>query len=101
MWHALEGWGIWAATGSVLLIALVLRWSSKKKAKAQWKGSRVVITGGSTGLGLALAKELVELGASVTILARNQENLNKAQSELSPLIRHDDVGSPISMEMEM
>jgi short-subunit dehydrogenase len=36
------------------------------------------VTGGSTGLGLCLATLLVKTGAHVSIVARNQEKLDKA-----------------------
>ena len=42
-------------------------------------GKSVVITGGSRGLGVALAKNLIRQGAQVTILARDQEELNRAE----------------------
>jgi NAD(P)-dependent dehydrogenase (short-subunit alcohol dehydrogenase family) len=42
-----------------------------------------LVTGGSKGLGLAIARELVEEGAKVVITARNQEQLAAAAAELS------------------
>ncbi|KAH6873977.1 oxidoreductase, partial [Coprinopsis sp. MPI-PUGE-AT-0042] len=50
-------------------------------------GKHVYITGGSSGLGLALAKLLVTKGAHVSIVARNQENLDSALAELEKLRR--------------
>lgn len=47
-----------------------------------FKGKHIVITGGSSGLGLALAKELATRGANVTLIARNQEKLETAKSEI-------------------
>jgi len=41
-------------------------------------GKVAIITGANSGLGLAIAKELVEKGAKVTLVARNKEKLNKA-----------------------
>ncbi|KAB2805388.1 SDR family oxidoreductase [Phaeocystidibacter luteus] len=45
---------------------------------------KTALVGGSTqGIGLASAKELASMGASVVLLARNEEKLKKAISELS------------------
>ncbi|KAJ7183200.1 oxidoreductase [Mycena filopes] len=41
-------------------------------------GLHIYITGGSSGLGLSLAQILVRKGAHVSIVARNQERLDKA-----------------------
>ncbi len=46
------------------------------------KGKSVVITGGSRGLGLAFAKILMEKGASVTLLARDPDELDSATAIL-------------------
>lgn len=48
-----------------------------------FKGKHVVITGGSSGLGLALAKELTGRGAVVVLIARNSEKLEKAREEIT------------------
>lgn len=42
----------------------------------------MIITGGSSGIGLSLAHEFGRQGASVVISARNAERLNAAQNEL-------------------
>ena len=47
-----------------------------------FKGKNVVITGGSSGLGLAIAKELATRGAIVTLIARNKEKLENAKAEI-------------------
>lgn len=52
-----------------------------------FKNQSVVITGGSRGLGFALAKELLREGAFVTILARDPVELQKAHMELVQLQR--------------
>jgi NAD(P)-dependent dehydrogenase (short-subunit alcohol dehydrogenase family) len=51
---------------------------------ASWhlRGKSALVTGGSQGIGRAIAAELVELGASVTIVARSQETLDRAVAEL-------------------
>ena len=46
-------------------------------------GKRVVVTGGSKGIGFAIAKEFLQEGAIVTITGRNQEDLDFASDELS------------------
>lgn len=43
----------------------------------------VVITGGSTGIGLATAKAFINAGASVWITGRNVDNLQKAEKEIN------------------
>ncbi len=45
-------------------------------------GRTGIITGGATGIGFAIARELARLGARVILASRNEENLRKAVSEL-------------------
>ena len=55
------------------------------KHYAQWydlRGKNVLITGGSRGLGLALAREFVSRGARIAICARDVEELERASSDL-------------------
>ncbi|MCX5849317.1 MAG: SDR family oxidoreductase [Deltaproteobacteria bacterium] len=47
-----------------------------------FKGKNIVITGGSSGLGLATAKELAARGAVVILIARNKEKLEAAKNEI-------------------
>lgn len=42
----------------------------------------IVVTGGGSGIGKQIAKNLVELSANVIILGRNQDKLKSAQSEI-------------------
>ncbi|KAG6329625.1 hypothetical protein ID866_9465 [Astraeus odoratus] len=55
--------------------------------KKKWdpKGKHVYITGGSQGLGLALAKDLAKRGANISIVARTQGKLDAALKELEAL----------------
>lgn len=50
-----------------------------------FRGATVVITGGSRGLGLALAEEALRQGANVVILARDVDELTQAQNHLQAL----------------
>ena len=46
------------------------------------KDKNVLITGGSSGIGLAIAKKCLSLGAKVTITGRNIDKLNNVSTEL-------------------
>jgi NAD(P)-dependent dehydrogenase (short-subunit alcohol dehydrogenase family) len=63
------------------------------------KDQVVIITGGGTGIGLATAKRLGELGAKVAIGSRNSANLEHGSAELrhaglDPLVVQVDVRLP-------
>ena len=48
------------------------------------KGKKVVILGGSGGIGLATAKTAAAEGAELIIVSSNQQRLNKALAQLQP-----------------
>ena len=48
-----------------------------------FQGKHVLVTGGRSGIGYAIAKQYLQLGASVTIASRKQEPLEAATKELS------------------
>ena len=50
-----------------------------------YAGKSVLITGGSSGIGLALSRALVKRGSNVTLLARRQTLLEEARKELDLL----------------
>lgn len=52
------------------------------KTSIEFNGKNALVTGGSRGLGLAIAGELAEKGAKVAICGRKQENLDTAVREL-------------------
>ena len=51
-------------------------------------GKSILVTGGSSGLGLSMAKHFADHGAKVAICGRNQDKLNKAADELNKLGSH-------------
>ena len=53
--------------------------------KNRFNQQHAIITGGSSGIGKAVAKLLVQEGANVSIIARDQEKLDQAQTELQAL----------------
>ena len=50
--------------------------------RIDFSGKHIFITGGSSGIGLALANLLAREGANITILARREELLNKSAAEI-------------------
>lgn len=54
-------------------------------------GKKVLITGGSSGIGRATAEELISKGAIVSITGRNKEKLERVASEINAIPIHLDV----------
>src|SRR5947209_3336414 len=54
-------------------------------------GRRALTTGGSRGLGRAMAQALAEAGADLLLVGREAENLEKARAEIAQLGRQIDV----------
>ena len=52
------------------------------EAHMDFTNKNILISGGSSGIGLALAKEMAAMGANITILARRKELLESALSEI-------------------
>lgn len=68
----LAGIGAWAITKALLA----------QKRKISFANKTVIITGGSRGLGLELARLLAEEGANLAICARDADELDRAKQEL-------------------
>lgn len=57
----------------------------KKKKHFSFSGRAVLITGGSRGLGLELARQLAAEGARLTLVARDPEELKRAEDDVGRL----------------
>jgi short-subunit dehydrogenase len=55
----------------------------QRRRRYSLAGKNVVITGGSRGLGLVLARECLRRGASVAVLARDKVELSRAHDDLT------------------
>jgi NAD(P)-dependent dehydrogenase (short-subunit alcohol dehydrogenase family) len=63
---------------------LAARRALRNQREISFEGRVVVITGGSRGLGLVLARQFVAEGARVCLLARDTEELDRARRQLPP-----------------
>jgi len=75
---------LWLVACALLALFFALCFFLKQSApKLTIAGRRVVLTGGSSGIGLATAKILAAQGANVAIIARDSTRLRKAADEIS------------------
>jgi short-subunit dehydrogenase len=58
-------------------------WTTRALRRFSFQGKRVLVTGGSRGLGLVLARQLADRGARLVIVARDREALERARVELA------------------
>lgn len=72
-WLVGAGLGYWAVR------------SRQAPVASDLKGQVALVTGGSRGLGLLIARELARLGCKLAICARDEEELRRAQGELEQL----------------
>jgi NAD(P)-dependent dehydrogenase (short-subunit alcohol dehydrogenase family) len=72
----------WMSFGAVLGAAIVARGVVRRLTAYDVRGKVALVTGGSRGLGLVIARELVEQGARVAICARRQFELDRARQDL-------------------
>ena len=80
---------------------LALRVLIRAKRRVSLEGSVILITGGSRGLGLILARKFAEQGALLALCARNLRELESARVDLlkrgarKVFIKTCDVGDPV------
>jgi len=75
-----NNWLAGAVVGAGVLTALAV-WG-KAKRQINFKDKVVLITGGSRGLGLVLAREFAREGAKIAVCSRNAEELTAAKREI-------------------
>src|SRR5579864_4989370 len=61
--------------------------NTKEKNMAKLNGKVAVVTGGSSGIGLAMAKRFVEEGAYVFIVGRRQDALDSAVKQIGKNVK--------------
>ncbi|HEY2233316.1 MAG TPA: SDR family NAD(P)-dependent oxidoreductase [Candidatus Angelobacter sp.] len=76
--------GAAAGLGTVLALRSGLRRFREHRLR-ELRGKTVLITGGSRGLGLALAEEFAQFGAKIAICARDEQELARARQQLEDL----------------
>jgi short-subunit dehydrogenase len=72
-----------ACAAAVAALAVdALRRLAKRRARFRMEGRNALVTGGSHGLGLEIARVLVDRGANVAIIARDADEIDRAVAEL-------------------
>ena len=66
---------------------------SARSNQGAWKGKVVLITGSSNGLGLEIAREFLQRGATVCLTARNSAGLETARNDLQQTLSAEDSTS--------
>ncbi|MBA2341147.1 MAG: SDR family NAD(P)-dependent oxidoreductase [Pyrinomonadaceae bacterium] len=88
-----------AAAGAGALLAT--RAAVKRWREFDFRGKIVLITGGSRGLGLVLARELVREGARLCICSRDPEELERARADLIKRGAKDVIAVPCDVTDRM
>ena len=80
--YAIVGFGVAAAVIVLYLVPLAWQYLTAPAHLREVDGKHAFITGGSSGIGKALAIKFARRGANVTIAARNIRKLLKAKAEI-------------------
>jgi 3-dehydrosphinganine reductase len=94
----------WASVAScVLCVPLVLYLAMSRffPRRLNLLGAHVLITGGSSGIGLACAKQCVRRGAHVTLVARDMKRLERAREEVKSAAREVDAQHVLILSCDM
>lgn len=76
---------------SIFVDRLILKGNVNYGKQRYTLGTHVVISGGSKGIGKSLAKKFAELGTHVTIIARNESDLQTAKVEIEKYRKNSHV----------
>lgn len=69
------------------------RWSMMSVFRpGLFEGKVAIVTGGGTGIGKAIARELLYLGSKVVIASRNEERLKRTAEELCRYVQPSSTG---------
>lgn len=66
--------------GAIVSFGMIV--SVLTRRRFDYRGKHVLVTGGSSGIGLELAKQYLQRGANVSIVARNKDKLKQAKELL-------------------
>uniref|UniRef100_A0A7I4CG17 Ketoreductase domain-containing protein n=1 Tax=Physcomitrium patens TaxID=3218 RepID=A0A7I4CG17_PHYPA len=72
----------WIAIGVVVTLCLILVLKPRKPFMSNLRGKHVFLTGASSGIGLEIAKQALQEGAYLTLVARNSERMTKVAMSL-------------------
>lgn len=81
------------AIGATAVAALFAARSWQRRGRYDFAGKSVVITGGSRGLGLVMAREFAGEGAKLTLVARDEDELNRAVQDIGTRHPRADVAA--------
>jgi NAD(P)-dependent dehydrogenase (short-subunit alcohol dehydrogenase family) len=70
-------------------------------AMATLKDSRIVIVGGSSGIGRGVAQATLEVGAGVVLVGRSRDKLDAAQAALSPVGAVETIAADMTVEADI
>jgi len=80
-------WGFLIGAGLLVLLLAYLALVKQSAPSFVFEGAHAVITGGSSGIGKALAFDLVRLGTNVSIIARDHKKIDETVSELRSIAK--------------
>ncbi len=66
-----------------------------ERGRMKIKDSKVLVIGGSSGLGLGIAKECARNGAQITIASRSKEKLKNSVSDIGAATKYHTVDTLI------